>query len=67
MTTRLVLKDRPGNCDLASLYKNFIEEMKLTDTTVYRGGYKVGTIFYNGSRFNGLGDVQDVLCILNND
>ena len=67
MATRLVLKDIPGNCTIPSIYPSFIEEMKKTDTTVYRSGYKVGTIFYNGSRFNGLGDVQDVLCILNND
>lgn len=67
MTTRLVLKDRPGNCTLLSIYPSFIEEMKKTDTTMYRGGDKVGTIFYNGERFNGLGDVQNVLCILNNN
>lgn len=67
MIIRLVLKDKPGNVQLSSLYPSFVEEMKLTDTTVYRGGDKVGTVFYNGERFNGLGDVQDVLCILNNN
>ena len=67
MTIRLVLKDRPGNVQLLSIYPSFIEEMKKTETTVYNKGHKVGTIFFNGSRFNGLGDVQDVLCILNND
>ena len=67
MTTRLVLKDIPGNCTLSSVYSSFIEEMKKTETTVYNKGHKVGTIFFNGSRFNGYGDVQDVLCVLNND
>ena len=67
MTIRLVLKDRPGNVQLLSIYPSFIEEMKKTETTVYNKGHKVGTIFFNGSRFNGYGDVQDVLCILNND
>ena len=67
MTTRLVLKDIPGNCTLSSVYSSFIEEMKKTETAVYNKGHKVGTIFFNGSRFNGYGDVQDVLCVLNND
>lgn len=66
MTIRLVLKDRPGNCTLLSIYAGFIEEMKKTETTVYNKGHKVGIVFYNGSRFNGFGDVQNVLDILNN-
>ena len=67
MTTRLVLKTVPGNCTLSSIYPSFIEEMKKTETTVYNKGHKIGTISYNGERFNGIGDIQDVLCILNND
>lgn len=66
MTIRLVLKEIPGNVELSSIYSSFIEEMKKTETTVYNKGHKVGTIFYNGSRFNGFGDVQNVLDILNN-
>ena len=66
MTTRLVLKDRPGNCTLLSIYPSFIEEMKKTETTVYNKGHKVGTIFYNGECFNGIGDVQCILDTLNN-
>ncbi len=66
MTIRLVLKEIPGNVELSSIYSSFIEEMKKTETTVYKQGHKVGTIFYNGSRFNGFGDVQNVLDILNN-
>ena len=66
MTTRLVLKDRPGNVQLLSIYPSFIEEMKKTETTVYNKGHKVGTIFYTGDRFNGIGDVQCILDTLNN-
>ena len=66
MATRLVLKDIPGNCTLPSIYPSFIEEMKKTETTVYKQGHKVGTVFYNGERFNGFGDIQNVLDILNN-
>lgn len=66
MTIRLVLKEIPGNVELSNIYSSFIEEMKKTETTVYNKGHKVGTIFYNGSRFNGFGDVQNVLDILNN-
>ena len=61
MATRLVLKDIPGNCTLPSIYPSFIEEMKKTETTVYNKGHKVGTVFYNGERFNGIGDVQCIL------
>ena len=39
MTIRLVLKDRPGNCTLLSIYAGFIEEMKKTETTVYNKGH----------------------------
>ena len=66
MTIRLVLKDRPGNVQLLSIYPSFIEEMKKTETTVYNKGHKVGTVFYNGERFNGCGDVQFALDTLNN-
>ena len=66
MTIRLVLKDRPGNCTLLSIYPGFIEEMKQTETTVYNKGHKIGMVFYNGSNFNGVGDVQYVLDTLNN-
>ena len=66
MNTRLVLKDRPGNCTLLSIYAGFIEEMKKTETTVYNKGHKIGTVFFNGERFNGCGDVQFVLDTLNN-
>ena len=66
MTIRLVLKDRPGNCTLLSIYAGFIEEMKKTETTVYNKGHKIGTVFYNGKRFNGIGDVQCILDTLNN-
>lgn len=66
MTTRLVLKEIPGNVQLSSIYPSFIEEMKKTETTVYNKGHKVGIVFYNGSCFNGFGDVQNVLDILNN-
>ena len=66
MTTRLVLKTRAVTCTLSSIYSSFIEEMKKTETTVYNKGHKVGTIFYNGERFNGIGDVQCILDTLNN-
>lgn len=66
MTTRLVLKDKPGNCTLLSVYPSFVEEMKKTETTVYKDGHKIGMVFYNGSNFNGVGDVQCVLDTLNN-
>jgi len=66
MTIRLVLKDRPGNCTLLSIYPGFIEEMKKTETTVYNKGHKIGMVFYNGSNFNGVGDVQYILDTLNN-
>ena len=66
MTTRLVLKEIPGNVQLSSIYSSFIEEMKKTETTVYNKGHKIGTVFFNGERFNGCGDVQFVLDTLNN-
>ena len=66
MTIRLVLKEIPGNVQLSSIYSSFIEEMKKTETTVYNKGHKVGTVFYNGERFNGIGDVQCILDTLNN-
>lgn len=66
MTTRLVLKDRPGNCTLLSIYPSFIEEMKKTVVSVYNKGHKIGTVFFNGERFNKCGDVQFVLDTLNN-